>query len=99
MRARLLIRVQPRARRPGLRDWLADGALGLAVAAPPVGGRANQEVAELVAGTLGLRARDVRVVRGSRSHTKLIEVEGVDDHELRSRLSAALQASKADHGE
>ena len=99
MKTRLRIRVQPGAKRAELRGWLADGALKLAVAAPPAGGRANQAVAELLAETLGLRSRDVRVVRGSSSRSKLIEVEGVDDGALRSRLSAALEASKADHGE
>ncbi len=99
MRTRLRIRVQPGAKRAGLRGWLSDGALKLAVAAPPEGGRANRALAELLGKALGIRSRDVRVVQGAGSRSKLIEVEGMDDGALRSRLSAALEAQRADHGE
>ena len=99
MRTRLTVRVQPGARRPGLKAWLADGALKLAVAAPPEGGRANAAVVELLAEALGLRARDVKVVRGMGSRTKLVEVEGLADGAVRSRLSEALEAPRTDHGE
>lgn len=99
MKARLRIRVQPGAKRAGLRGWLPDGALKLAVAAPPEGGRANRAVVELLGETLGIRSRDVRVVQGARSRLKLIEVLGMDGGALRSRLSAALEESRADHDE
>jgi uncharacterized protein YggU (UPF0235/DUF167 family) len=97
--ARLRVRVQPGARHPGVKGWLADGALKLAVVAPPEGGRANTAVADLLAALLGLKGREVRVVRGASSRSKLVEVDGLEEQEIRRRLSAALEASKADHGE
>jgi len=88
--ARLTVLVRPRARRVGLKGLRADGSLVLAVAAPPEGGRANEAVVELLGETLGVRARDVEIVRGQRSRTKLIEVRGLEERELRQRLESAL---------
>ncbi len=90
MSARLTVRVQAGARRVGLRGLSADGSLLLAVAAPPEGGRANRAVAELLGETLGVRARDIEIVRGLHSRTKLIEVRGMEGRELRQRLESAL---------
>ena len=95
MTARLAILVRPRARRAGLRGFRADGRLVLAVGAPPEGGRANEAVADLLCEALGVRARDVTIVSGERSREKLVEVQGLDEGELRSRLERALGASGA----
>jgi uncharacterized protein YggU (UPF0235/DUF167 family) len=78
---------------------MADGTLKLAVAAAPEAGRANAAVVELLAEALGLHVRDVKVVRGLGARAKVIEVNGIAEGALRSRLSAILEASRADHGE
>ena len=99
MSARLAVHVRPGARRVGLRGLRADGSLVLAVAAPPEGGRANEAVAELLGETLGVRARDIEIVRGHRSRTKLIEVRGLEERELRQRLESALSEAGEKHGD
>ena len=94
MTARLEVLVRPRARRAGLEGFRADGKLVVAVAAPPEDGRANDAVAELLGESLGVKARDVRIVRGQRSRAKLIEVSGIEDQELRRRIERALGGSE-----
>jgi uncharacterized protein (TIGR00251 family) len=90
---RLAIRVQPSARRAGLVGRLADGTLKVAVTAPPEDGRANAAVGELMAELLGLKARQVRVVKGMSSRSKTIEIDGLDEVEAQARLAAALAAA------
>ena len=94
MTAGLAVRVQPGARRTGLVGWMADGALKLRVSARPKDGRANRAVIELLAATLGVRVAAVRVVRGSSARAKRVEVEGLDEHDVRSRITAALADAK-----
>lgn len=85
---RLAIRVQPGARRTGLAGRLSDGTLKVAVTAPPEDGRANAALVEWLAEALGLRPRQVRVVRGAASRSKTIEIEGLDEDEVSKRLGA-----------
>ena len=67
--------VVPGARKPGF-DGLHDGAVRLKVAAPPEGGRANDEAARVLAAAIG--GRRGRVVKGLSSRRKRIEVTGTD---------------------
>ena len=93
------MRVHAGARRVGLRGLRADGSLVLAVGPPPEDGRANQAVAELLAEALGVRARDIEIVRGVHSRTKQIEVQGLEERELKQRLESALSEAGEGHGD
>jgi uncharacterized protein YggU (UPF0235/DUF167 family) len=53
-----------------------------------VDGKANEAVRRLVAKRLGVPAGRVAVIRGESSRDKLVEVDGIDDDELRRALSA-----------
>jgi uncharacterized protein len=97
--ARLAVRVQPRARRAGIGGMRADGRLLGSVAAPPEDGRANEAVAEVLGAALGVRARDVTVVRGHKAREKLIEVQGLTDAELGQRLERALREAGGEDGD
>lgn len=99
MSAKLAVRVRPRARRTGLMGFRADGRLVVAVAAPAEDGRANEAVVALLGDSLGVRARDISIVRGLRSREKLIEVKGLDEPELRRRLERALDEAGEGHGD
>ena len=68
--------VQPRASRAKVGP-LHDGRLKVAVTAPPVDGEANAAVIELIAKTLGVAKGAVRVVAGTSSRRKTLEVRGV----------------------
>jgi uncharacterized protein YggU (UPF0235/DUF167 family) len=78
--------VSPGARRSEVVGRLGD-AWKLRVRSAPERGRANDEVSELLARTLRLLARDVRVVSGHASRDKLVEVDGLTVEEAERRLS------------
>ncbi len=85
MAVRIRVRVTPRAGRDRI-DGLRDGVLHVRLAAAPVEGRANEALTRLLARTLGLPARDVRLLRGERAREKLLEIDGLDEDELWRRL-------------
>ena len=87
---RLALRVQPGAKRSALLARLASGEWKVAVAAPPVEGRANEAVIELLSELLDVPRRQLELVRGTSSRRKSIEVEGLSDTEVEARLTAAL---------
>jgi uncharacterized protein (TIGR00251 family) len=75
-RVRFAVRVQPRASRSAVGGLHGD-ALRVRLTAPPVEGAANGALIELLASTLRVPARSVRIVAGASSRSKVIEVEGV----------------------
>ena len=83
----MALRVQPRSRRNEIAGERA-GALLVRVTAPPVDGKANEAARRLLAKRLGVPVGRVAVIRGESSRDKLIEVDGIDDDELWSALSA-----------
>ena len=86
--ARLEVKVHPRAKRTGITGRLGE-VYKLALAAPPVDGRANDECVRYMADLAGVARSAVRIVRGATSRTKLIEVSGVSDEELNRRIASA----------
>ena len=83
--ARLTVKVPPRARRTALAGRLGD-AWKLALAAPPVDGKANQECVRFFAELAGVPKSRVRIVSGATSRMKIVDVEGVTQEELERRL-------------
>ena len=55
-----------------------DGVLRAHVAAPAVGGAANQSLLKLLADELEVPRRNVRIVAGATGRQKLVVVTGVD---------------------
>jgi len=74
---RFSVHVQPRAARNEVRG-VHNGALRVRVQAPPVDGAANAALVELLAGSLGVPRRSVRVVSGETARLKVVDIEGVD---------------------
>ena len=91
MTGRLGVRVHPGAKRSRIVGWLADGSLKVSVTAAPEGGRANEAVLALLAEALGVKRRDLAVLRGQSSRAKAVEVEGLDDDAIRRRIEALLK--------
>ena len=94
MTARLAVRVHPGARRNAIRGWQADGVLKLEVTAAPEAGRANQAVCDLIAEAASVGRRQVTVSRGETSRRKQIEVEDIEDAELKRRIDRALEEAE-----
>ena len=67
------VRVVPRASRSQVAGE-HDGALRVRVAAPPVDGAANEELARTLARALGVAARDVSITSGHSSKLKQVRV-------------------------
>ena len=84
--ARIDVHVQPRASRNAIAG-MKDGALRIAVTAPPVDGEANAAVVALLAKKLGVPKRDVSVVQGETSRHKVIEVVGLAREDVLLRLA------------
>jgi uncharacterized protein (TIGR00251 family) len=80
---RFAVRVQPRASRSAI-DGVHGDALRVRLSAPPVDGAANDALVELLARELGVARRDVRVIAGAASRSKVIEVEGVGSARVRA---------------
>jgi len=84
--ARLTVKVHPRAKRSELNGRLGD-AWKLALAAPPVDGKANDECVRFFAEFAKVPRSRVRILMGLTSRTKVIELEGVSQ-EILDRLLA-----------
>lgn len=70
----LTVRVVPGASRSEV-VGAVDAALRVRVCSPPVDGRANEEVCTVLAAWLGVRPRQVGVLSGATSRTKLVRVD------------------------
>lgn len=66
------------------------GSLKVKVAAPPVEGRANAAVAELLARTFGLKVAQVQLVSGDTSRSKRFRLDGVTPEVVDAALSQVL---------
>ena len=84
--ARITVKVHPRARRTRLTGRLGD-AWKLDLAAPPVEGKANEACIRFFAGLAGVPQSRVRIVLGLSSRTKVVEVDGISQVLLESKLS------------
>jgi uncharacterized protein (TIGR00251 family) len=74
---RLEIRVTPRASKNEVAG-MRDGKLLVRVTAPPVDDAANEAVVELIARTLHVPKRAVRIVSAQTSRNKTIEIDGAE---------------------
>ena len=70
----LNIRVQPRARKPGV-EKLDTGEYKVRVHAAPTKGEANREVLEILASHFGVPRSGVKIVRGLKSRKKAVVIE------------------------
>lgn len=90
---RLSVRVQPRASRDAIAG-VHEGALKVALTAPPVEGEANAALVQLLAKVLGVAKRDVRLVAGEKSRRKTLEIIGVDVAQVRAKLGASRRSAR-----
>lgn len=92
MTAGLAVKLTPRASADRIDGWDVDPdgrpVLKIRLRAQPVEGEANAALIAFLAKALGVPKRDVTLARGGASRLKMIEVAGLDDEDLRSRLSA-----------
>ena len=91
------VKVQPRARRPGLSGPVparAGPRLRIAVSEPAEGGRANRAACAALAGALKVAPSLVEVAAGAAAREKLLFVRG-DPDTLLARLAELIGSSPA----
>ncbi len=79
------VRVVPRAKKNEI-VGVEGGVLRVRIAAPPVRGKANEVLVEFLAQALGVRKRQVEIIRGQRARNKTIRVRGLSEREARKKL-------------
>ena len=84
-KARIALRVQPRARRTGV-TVSEVGAVTVRVSTAPERGKANAAVVEALALALQVPPSAVEIVRGHGARDKVVVVEGLTQDEAMSRL-------------
>ena len=84
--ARIVVKVQPNATRDEVVRFV-DDVLYVKVAAPPVRGKANAELINLLSRELRVAKSSIRIEKGLTSRKKLIRVEGVSQAYVVDRLS------------
>lgn len=77
--------VQPRSSREAV-VGVHDGALKVALTAPPVDGKANEALCRFVAKALRLPKTAVRLSSGQSSRRKVLTVHGLEAEEIAVRL-------------
>jgi uncharacterized protein (TIGR00251 family) len=87
----LPVRAQPGARRAGVQGE-QNGALKVAVTAPPQDGRANQALVEALHTALGVKRSQVELIGGQTGRDKRFLIRGLARAELEKRLAALLGA-------
>ena len=83
---RVAVHVQPRASRSEIIGQHG-AALKVRLQAPPVDGAANAALVRLLADSLGVPQRAVRVVAGTTSRSKTVEVDGTTEGAVRALAS------------
>ena len=83
---RIVVKVQPRARKTELAGKIGD-AYKLRLAAPPVDGKANDACVRFLAERFGVAQSAVRIVQGFSSRMKVVEIEGADPAEVERILN------------
>ncbi|MEO7038097.1 MAG: DUF167 domain-containing protein [Polyangiaceae bacterium] len=83
--ARIRVRVKPRASKSRVLG-VREGALEVAVAAPPLDGEANSELIRTLAAALGTAKSAIEIISGEGSRSKLVAISGLTEAELRAKL-------------
>jgi uncharacterized protein len=82
-----LVRVTPRAGRTQFLGVIGEGAeaaFRIVLAAPPVDGRANEELISYLAGVLDVPRTAVEVISGEHSRNKVVRVRGCNSAQVKS---------------
>ena len=84
---RIQLKVVPGASRNEISGWLGD-SLKLRVRPPVEAGKANAAVIRLLSTLLVVPRTSLRIVSGTSSSRKILEIDGLDEADLHERLQA-----------
>ncbi|MFC1903045.1 DUF167 domain-containing protein [Chloroflexota bacterium] len=83
--AKIAVRVYPNATRNEVVGSIG-GVLQVRVAAPPIKGKANEELIAFLSKALGVSKSSIAIVRGHTSRNKLITIAGLSQGDVMRRL-------------
>jgi uncharacterized protein (TIGR00251 family) len=72
------IRVEPRSSRSGITGTYGNG-LKVKLTSPPVEGKANTELIEILAKEFKIRKKDIEILSGKKSKNKIVRLCGIED--------------------
>lgn len=84
---RVWVRVQPRASSNEIAGLHGD-AIKVRLTAPPVEGAANESLVELLSATFDIPRSAITIVAGTSSRSKIVELAGISEERVRSRMEA-----------
>lgn len=85
---RFSVHVRPRSSRSTI-VGVRDGSLDVALTSPPAEGAANEELRKLLSRIFEVSRRDVNIIVGVASRSKLVEINGVTAQVAKGLLSKA----------
>ena len=65
-------------------------SIGIAITAPPVDGRANTAIIDLVSKVMGISKSEIRIVSGHQSSRKVIQIAGMTPLQCKELLATLL---------
>ena len=83
--AKIAVRVYPNAARNEVVGF-KDGVLGVRVSAPPVKGKANDELIAFLSKVLGVSKSRIGITTGHTARNKVIAIDGLSQEEAIKRL-------------
>jgi uncharacterized protein (TIGR00251 family) len=83
--AQITVRVQPKSSRNLIQE--SDDGFKVWLTAPPTDGQANAALCELIAKQVGVPKSSVSIVRGHASRSKVVNVSGLSESEVRMRIT------------
>jgi len=83
--ARIAVRVSPNATRNAVAGSLG-GVLQVRVSAPPVKGKANEELIAFLSKVLGVSKSKIGIIRGHTTRNKVIAIDGLSQEDVVKRL-------------
>lgn len=79
------VHVQPRASKCSIAG-IMNGAIKIRLTSPPVDGAANEQCTNFIADVLNIRRRNVMIISGETSRSKILKVIGVTTEQLQTTL-------------
>jgi hypothetical protein len=89
---RIVVQAQPRAKQNQVLRY-ADGVWHLRIAAPPVEGKANQELVKFLGEVLGISKTNLTIEKGLTAKRKVLVVKGMTQDQVVTRLEKVAAAT------
>ncbi len=84
--SRFAVRVKLRSSRSRVESVHADGSLIVVLNAPPVDGKANAELLDVLARAFGVKKFALQIVSGRNGRRKIVDVQGVSPATIAARV-------------